>query len=165
MVQAYLWLFRAKRLMKRARGNQWLFTDRSSSAQPSVSAIASDWPLIKQRVGAISRSARYPVHWAFCLQKSLALREWLAKDGIITEVRYGVRKRADAFDAHAWVVYDGKIINDSVQHVSTFAPLKSLSDYGRSSQGQIQDALVTSKTVGDVEDGNLGETARTDNSI
>ncbi len=142
--------------MKRAKGNQWLLADRQGSTA-GVSARPEDWGVIKSRVAAISRASRYPKPWAFCLQRSLALREWLASDGIFTEVRYGVRKTETSFDAHAWVVYDGKIVNDSVEFISTFAPLKSLDDYGQSSRGDIQNALVTSRTVGRLDGENAGE--------
>ncbi len=150
LVQAYLWLFRAKRLMKRARGNQWLINERQSQTAPGTGSDATDedWNRIKKRVAAVSRASRYPVSWAFCLQRSFALREWLAKDGILTEVKYGVRKRDGSFDAHAWVVYDEKIINDSVMHISTFAVLKTLDDYGQGSTEEVRDALLTSKSVG-----------------
>ena len=156
---AYLWLFRARRLMKRARGSEWVVGEqgrsRSSTTGPEVTREA--WALIKNRVAAISRASRYPVPWAFCLQRSLALREWLAKDGIFAEVRYGVRRRDGKFDAHAWVVYDGKIINDSVRHVSTFAPLRSLDEYGGASRKEIRRALVASKAE--------NETGSTEKSI
>ncbi len=152
-VRAYLWLFRAKRLMGRARGNQWLFGEHGPKNGSDVRRDAGDEDraLIKKRVAAISRASRYPVEWAYCLQRSLALSEWLAKDGIFTEVRYGVRKRSGSFDAHAWVVHDEKIINDSVRHVSTFAQLRSLDDYGAGSRGQIQNALITSRTESESE--------------
>lgn len=134
--------------MKRARGSQWISSDRSGDTNPGVQTEMSPEVLIriKQKVAAVSRASRYPMRWAYCLQQSLALREWLAKDGIVTEVRYGVRKREALIDAHAWVVYNGKIINDSVSHISTFAPLKSLADSGQGSQRNIQNALVTSRT-------------------
>jgi hypothetical protein len=121
--------------MRRARGHEWVAAEhgRSRPLDADQKATDEDWALIKERVAAISRAARYPVPWAFCLQRSLALREWLAKDGIFAEVRYGVRRRAGKLDAHAWVVYDGKIINDSVRHVSTFAPLRSFDEYRRMS--------------------------------
>lgn len=148
IVRAYLWLFRAKRLMGRARGYQWLFGEHESeiSSAADQELTEQNRALIKQRVAAISRASRYPVSWAFCLQRSLALREWLAKDGLFTEVRYGIRKRDGAFDAHAWVVFDGKIINDSATHVSTFAPLKSMSEFGEDTRAQIGNAVVTSRT-------------------
>lgn len=147
-IRAYFWLFRAKRLMKHARGSQWLSTDRFGETNPGIRDDMSPKVLgqIKKRVAAISRASRYPVTWAYCLQQSFALRNWLAEDGIVTEVRYGVRKRGELIDAHAWVVYNGKIINDSVMHISTFAPLKSMDEFGTDSKGSIRNALVTSRT-------------------
>ena len=151
LIQAYIWLFRAKRLMKRASGNQWLFAQGKSADSPETQRTLSeaDWAGIKRRVAAISRASRYPVSWAFCLQKSLALREWLAKEEIFVEVRYGVRKNGEGYDAHAWVVHGGKILNDSVRHVSTFAPLKTFDYYEKDFSSELQGAIVASRTSGD----------------
>ncbi len=146
-VYAYIWLFRARRLMKRARGQQWLFSDRvGSGGDALLQPTEKDWALIKLRVAAVSRASRYPRPWAFCLQQSLALREWLAADGIAAEVRYGLRQWEDEFFAHAWVECDGKVINDSAAYISNFAPLTAPADYDQASRARIEQALVTSKT-------------------
>ncbi len=143
--------------MNRASGHQWIQNEQQGTGPAETEAAAEDWSVIKSRVAAISRASRYPKPWAYCLQRSLALREWLAKDGIFTEVKYGVRRHEGSFDAHAWVVYDGKIVNDSVRHVSTFAPLQSFDDYGRNSSRDIRDALVASKSVGEARGESAGE--------
>ena len=43
-----------------------------------------------------------------CLAQSLVLRRLLARRGLHSELIIGVRREDDAFDAHAWVEYDGQ---------------------------------------------------------
>ena len=47
-----------------------------------------------------------------CLEESLALWWLLARQGFASELRIGVRKHADKFEAHAWVERDGIALNE-----------------------------------------------------
>ena len=47
-----------------------------------------------------------------CLEKSLALWWLLDKQGIASNVRIGVRKSGEKFEAHAWVECDGMPLNE-----------------------------------------------------
>jgi len=46
-----------------------------------------------------------------CLVESLALWYLLQKQGVSANLRIGVRKTADEFEAHAWVEYAGAALN------------------------------------------------------
>ena len=63
-------------------------------------------------------AARYPFPWARCLQRSVALCMWLEKKGLAPELRVGVRKDRGTVAAHAWVEFNGRVLNDG-QHVKT----------------------------------------------
>jgi hypothetical protein len=47
-----------------------------------------------------------------CLEESLALWWLLGRQRISSEVRIGVRKRDEKFEAHAWVERDGTALNE-----------------------------------------------------
>ena len=47
-----------------------------------------------------------------CLEESLALWWLLGRRGIASELRIGVRKHNERFEAHAWVERDGAALNE-----------------------------------------------------
>jgi hypothetical protein len=58
-----------------------------------------------------------------CLVRSLTLSRVLARRGVATSVQIGVRPGDRELQAHAWVEWNGRILNDSVAHVREYAPL------------------------------------------
>ena len=60
----------------------------------------------------VSIAATYYQPWANCLKKSLVLWSLLRQQGIYSEVKIGVRRDEGKFEAHAWVEYEGKVLND-----------------------------------------------------
>jgi hypothetical protein len=56
-----------------------------------------------------------------CLHDSLALLEFLARHGLFPGWVFAVRARP--FAAHCWVQQDSLVFNDTVEHVSTYAPI------------------------------------------
>ena len=57
---------------------------------------------------AVRHSAGHPT----CLEESLALWWLLGRQGIATELRIGVRKHDEKFEAHAWVERAGAALNE-----------------------------------------------------
>jgi hypothetical protein len=52
-----------------------------------------------------------------CLEISLALWWLLARQGIASDLRVGIRKYGEKFEAHAWVECGGATLNDpEMQH-------------------------------------------------
>lgn len=47
---------------------------------------------------------------ATCLCQALALQRLLARHGHTSELRIGVKKSNNGFSAHAWLVYDGRVL-------------------------------------------------------
>ena len=45
-----------------------------------------------------------------CLVRARAAQRWLARKGIPTEMFIGVRKDRGSFEAHAWLLHDGKTV-------------------------------------------------------
>jgi len=55
---------------------------------------------------------------ASCLEESLTLWWLLAKQGIESDLRIGVRKAEGSFEAHAWVERNGDALNEpEARHV------------------------------------------------
>lgn len=47
-----------------------------------------------------------------CLTISLTLQRLLARHGLASDLRFGVRKLADGIEAHAWIERDGEVLLD-----------------------------------------------------
>jgi Transglutaminase-like superfamily len=82
------------------------FKPRRSNSEPIESQI---WTTVRM----VKTAAKYYQPWANCLKKSLVLWILLRDRGIISEVRIGVQRESATFAAHAWVEYQGMVLNDS----------------------------------------------------
>ena len=56
-----------------------------------------------------------------CLTRSLALARVLASRGVASELRIGVMKDAGMLNAHAWVEWNGVILNDRPHCIAQYA--------------------------------------------
>jgi hypothetical protein len=57
-----------------------------------------------------------------CLARSLTLARVLGRRGTVTEVRIGVLTEGGTLQAHAWVEWMGRVLNDHPGNVRRFAP-------------------------------------------
>jgi transglutaminase superfamily protein len=57
-----------------------------------------------------------------CLEQSLVLLWLLRRRGIPAELRIGARKESNRFQAHAWVEFDGTVLNDAGAEHLHFVP-------------------------------------------
>lgn len=69
-------------------------------------------------------TARLPLRSA-CLSQSLTLWYLLGRQGIPSEIRFGVRAGGEPLDAHAWVERDGRALNETEAVVRSYAVLRS----------------------------------------
>ena len=80
-----------------------------------VTAAESCAALTSRMVLAAARNSPIP---SSCLERSLSLWWLLARQGIATQFRIGVRKDGEKFAAHAWVERDGVAIDEpEAQHL------------------------------------------------
>ena len=79
--------------------------------------------VIRRQARLIDIASRYPFRWALCLQRSQALLWRLRSIGIDAQLRVGVRKDGSQMSAHAWVEYDGVVLNDRQDTPEHYAPL------------------------------------------
>jgi hypothetical protein len=61
---------------------------------------------------------------ATCLTRSLVLQWVLARRGIGTDLKVGVRNEGEGLQAHAWLECGGVPVNDTVQAVHGFARME-----------------------------------------
>jgi hypothetical protein len=78
----------------------------------------------------VRAAEHHGIGYPSCLEISLALWWLLARQGISSDLRVGVRKEGEKFEAHAWVEYGGAPLNEletEHQHFAAFdAALASL---------------------------------------
>jgi hypothetical protein len=88
---------------------------------PPVAAVESRVALTTRMVLAAGRNSPIP---STCLERSLSLWWLLARQGIATQFRIGVRKDGEKLAAHAWIERDGVAIGEpdaSHLHYAAFA--------------------------------------------
>jgi Transglutaminase-like superfamily len=107
-------LFPLITLSLRLRGfratERWL---HSALGKPAVAPLSADAASHIQMVSRmVLAAARHSFFAATCLERSLVLWWLLARRGIASQLRIGVRKTGDKFEAHAWVEYDGAAIGE-----------------------------------------------------
>lgn len=72
---------------------------------------------------AVAAAAAFYPGRALCLEQSLVLYYILRLQGVGVEYCHGVRPHP--FEAHAWIEYKGKVVNDVAEHLIPFARLPS----------------------------------------
>ena len=83
---------------------------------PRIEVLASDPLLLDKIAWAVQTSARH-VPKATCLTQALAAQTLLRRLGFRADLHIGVaRDSSKQFQAHAWVVSDGKVIIGGVEH-------------------------------------------------
>jgi hypothetical protein len=88
---------------------------RTDAGHPGSAALASALAAARP-VNLVAARLR-----ASCLTRSLALQWILARRGIGTELKVGVRNGGDGLRAHAWLECGGVPVNDTVHGVHGFA--------------------------------------------
>jgi hypothetical protein len=61
-----------------------------------------------------------------CLTRSMALWTLLVRRGVAAEIRVGIRKPEKVIEAHAWVEYEGKPLNEADSEVRSYEVMSGL---------------------------------------
>jgi Transglutaminase-like superfamily len=77
---------------------------------PAVAGTPGDLAATASRM--VRAAARNSVFPSTCLERSLALWWLLARRGVAAQLRIGVRKSGEKFEAHAWVEREGQAIDE-----------------------------------------------------
>lgn len=102
----------------------WL--SRPSRSQSPAHPPATTAETAHRIARLVGIAAYHGPYRATCLRRSLALWWLLRRRGIPAELRIGVRKDGDAFQAHAWVEHAGMALNDRVDVYLRFAVFQVL---------------------------------------
>jgi len=92
---------------------------RRVESEPRLTAVDTDAVVAAEQAVAMA-GALYPGR-ALCLEQSLVLYYVLRQQGVAVKYCQGVQPHP--FQAHAWVEYQGKPINDVAEHVNHFKRL------------------------------------------
>jgi hypothetical protein len=89
---------------------------------PARSINISDAAAIERCTAwAVAAAARHGRFGANCLEQSLLLWWLLRHRGVAAELHFGVRKRARALEAHAWIEVDGRVLIDTIDVRARFS--------------------------------------------
>jgi hypothetical protein len=79
-------------------------------------------PQAQRAARLVAAAAAEGLYRANCLEQSLTLWWLLQRRGVACQLRIGVRKQAERLEAHAWVEFDGAILNDGEGIHRHFSP-------------------------------------------
>ncbi len=68
--------------------------------------------LIRNIPEIVNRVAKHHLYPMTCLRRALVSQSLLSSNGIITQLRFGVRKEQDHLLAHAWLEYNNRPLDD-----------------------------------------------------
>jgi hypothetical protein len=77
---------------------------------------------IERTQRAVELAARHGLCRGSCLSRSATLWWLLRRQGITSDLRFGVRKEGDALEAHAWIECDGVVVNDRRETLARYVP-------------------------------------------
>ncbi len=99
--------------------------DFSTTTEANLNGIALEPGISPEKIVWIVQVAtRYQPAWANCLNQSVLLWWLLQRQNIESDLRFGVRHANETgrFEAHAWVEYQGEVLNDRADVGQRFAP-------------------------------------------
>jgi hypothetical protein len=96
----------------RLRGFRKTQTSLQKYLSPSKEDDSSVPGRVDLTVRMVRAAVRHGVGHASCLEESLALWWLLGRQSIVSELRIGVRKHDEKFEAHAWVEREGVAVNE-----------------------------------------------------
>jgi hypothetical protein len=107
-------------------GLRWLGFKRMQDRVASSAHLSQSPPeYAVERARTLSRwvgvAARRGMARGTCLTQSLTLLRLLQREGVMGQLRIGVRLQAGQLDAHAWVEVDGQPVNDSPDVTARYA--------------------------------------------
>jgi hypothetical protein len=95
------------------KGCQALLARLSPLANPGLRADGPAESLARGVVRIVTAAAAHGPYRANCLQQSVTLWWLLRRRGLEGELRIGTRKMDGHVDAHAWVEFSGRALNES----------------------------------------------------
>jgi hypothetical protein len=88
----------------------------------AVSADEAD-QMIRRCADFLDLAARYHLYAMTCLRRSLTLHWLLSRQGVFTELRFGVLREDGKLQAHAWLEYQGQPVGEKSTLTDQYARL------------------------------------------
>ena len=98
----------------------------SGKGSPETPRQETPLPNAGQVARMVTVAANYGPYRANCMKKSMLIWWLLKRRAIHTEIRIGICKHPSELQAHAWVEFDGKVLNDRQNIAEQFTPFGSL---------------------------------------
>lgn len=98
-----------------------------SESYPRMRVISKEQAeaVIRRTSDFVDRAARRHLYPMTCLRRSLALYWLLSRQGVIPDLRFGVRRDQSELHAHAWLEYEGQPIGEKDVPTSQYVPLEA----------------------------------------
>jgi len=105
------------------RTQSWLAGNARAPMRPTTEQTRAG---VRRAVNIVATAYRlHPVR-SSCLPRTVVLWSLLQRRGIGTEVRIGVRYNTqDQFESHAWLEWNGEVLNDVADVVGQYLPFNS----------------------------------------
>lgn len=81
---------------------------------PRTLSEAETLPRAREITRIVSIAAGHGLYRATCLRRSMLVWWFLRREGIPSHICFGVRMTDRTLEAHAWVEWDGIVLNDSI---------------------------------------------------
>lgn len=94
------------------------FNDPNNSLDQS---IEKDLPLLKFAAKSSKLLEKYAPWRPRCYNRALTIKQLLKKRNIDTQLHIGFRKKDGAFDGHAWITYQDKVVTGNLPKLHTFS--------------------------------------------
>lgn len=108
------------RLLPFRRVQAWLVeTPQCAAPLPPEQAQA----VIEHTAWLVDVARRYHPARYTCLRRALVLQRLLYREGVATQLRFGVRKEGGQLQAHAWLEFQGQPVGDPEALTGRFVPL------------------------------------------
>jgi hypothetical protein len=105
---------------------RWAKPAGSAQVSPGDQAAARNAPAcIARTINMVDRAIRWHLYPMTCLRRALVLQRLLARAGLETELKIGVRKVDGGLQAHAWIEYQGRPQGERDQHLSPYSTISS----------------------------------------
>ncbi len=128
VVRAAVWLL-AVDLALRTAGfaavRRWLrrLSRSRKAAAGDLSGTSSEAERVQTQAWAVAAAAAHHLYPMRCLPRSLVLQTLLAREGIRSELRIGVRREDGGLEAHAWVEHQGRPLAEREDRTGSFSAL------------------------------------------
>lgn len=110
-------------LISRTPYKQWqhrVFTNSSGAKNTSP-----ETGIPTGMIAIIEKAGRNHISHMNCLRRCMVTHEMLQTRGFYARLHFGVRLSEGKPEAHCWLTYEGNVINDSIEVISTYSELIS----------------------------------------